>query len=79
MVTLAIFYKLDKFLGKTPEFISHCGKNLTQYYMISYVITMQMNVCMKAVKGEEYPSQFNYTDLFAFMLLIFSTKASMSL
>jgi hypothetical protein len=72
MVTLAIFYKLDKFLGKTPEFISHCGKNLNQYYMISYVITMQMNVFMKAVKGEEYPSQFKQTDLFTFMLLVFS-------
>ena len=70
MVTLAIFYKLDKFLGKTPEFISHCGKNLNQYYIITYTITMQMSVFMKATRGEEYTSQFNYTDLFTFILLI---------
>ena len=70
MVTLAIFYKLDKFLGKTPEFISHCGKNLNQYYIITYTITMQMNVFMKLTKGEEYSYQFNYTDLFVFILLV---------
>ena len=72
MSILAIFYKIDKFLGKTPEFIRHCGKNLNQYYMISYVITMQMNVFIKATKGEEYPSEIKHIDLFTFMLFIFS-------
>ena len=72
MTILAIFYKIDKFLGKTPEFIRHCGKNLNQYYMISYIVTQQVNIFMKATKGEEYNSEFKQTDLFTFFLLIFS-------
>ena len=72
MTILAIFYKIDKFLGKTPEFIRHCGKNLNQYYMISYIVTQQVNIFMKATKGEESNSEFKQTDLFTFFLLIFS-------
>ena len=72
MTILAIFYKIDKFLGKTPEFIRHCGKNLNQYYMISYIVTQHVNIFMKATKGEESNSEFKQTDLFTFFLLIFS-------
>mgnify|MGYP006916108595 CR=1 FL=1 len=72
LVFLAGFYKIDKMLGKTPEFISHCGKNLTQYYMISFIVTMHMNVFMKATRGEKYTADFKYIDIFAFALLYFS-------
>ena len=33
---------------------------------------MQMGVFMKATKGEEYPFQFNYVDLFFLLLLVLS-------
>ena len=72
MIILAIFYKIDKMLGKTPEFISHCGKNLNQYYMISFIITMHMNAFLKATRGERATNEFKYPDLFGIMLLFIS-------
>ena len=72
MVILAIFYKIDKAIGKTPEFISHCGKNLNQYYMISFIITMQMNAFLKATRGEKYTNTMKYMDLFGFILMFIS-------
>ena len=40
--------------------------------MISYVITQQLSDLMKATKGEASNSEFKYTDLLTFILLIFS-------
>ena len=68
MVFLAIFYKIDKALGKTPDFISHCGKNLNQYYIISYLMTMQSNVFLKATRGEKFPSEIKNIDLFVVVI-----------
>lgn len=68
---LAIFYKIDMMLkGKTPYFITHCGKNLNQYYMISYIITMQMNIFLRATKGDNYPWKMKYPTLFAIMIFV---------
>ena len=69
---LAIFYKIDKMLGKTPYFIIHCGKNLNQYYLISYIITMHMNTYLKVVRGEKYPSEMKNIDLFVIIIAISS-------
>ena len=72
LVALAIFYKMNKILGGTPEIIAHCGKNLNQYYMISYTITMHIGVFMKAIRGEKSTSEYKYSDILAFMLLFLS-------
>ena len=70
LTILAIFYKIQKiFKGKTPEFITHASKNLNQYYIISYTITMQMNVFLKATRGEKFPSEIKYPTLYVFILL----------
>jgi len=68
---LAVFYKIDKMLkGKTPYFITHSGKNLNQYYMLSYIITLQMNTFLRATRGEDFPSKMNYPTLFALMIFV---------
>jgi hypothetical protein len=72
LIFLAGFYKIDKMLGKTPEFISHCAKNLTQYYMISFIATIHINVYLKATRGEKYTSEVKYIDLLVFTLFYLS-------
>ena len=69
MVLLAIFYKIHKILGKTPYFISHCGKNLNQYYIISYIATAQVSTFLVVTRGEKLTSEWKYSDLFSFMLM----------
>ena len=70
---LAIFYKIDKMLkGKTPEFIKHTGKNFTQYYIITFVITMHMYTFLKVTRGEKSTYEIKYPTLFAFLVLIIS-------
>ena len=69
---LAISYKIDSLLKATPEVIAHAGKNMNQYYIISYIITMQMNTFFRATKGEEFPSEMKYPTLLGLMTLIFS-------
>ena len=56
--------------GKTPEFIRHTAKNFSQYYMISFVLTIQMNTFLKATRGENYTYEMKYPTLFALMILI---------
>jgi len=71
-IYLAISYKINKMLkGKTPGFITHLSKNLNQYYFISYVITVQTSVFLKATKGEKYPSEMKQGTLYSFILIIF--------
>ena len=73
LVVLALYYKLDRFLkGNTPEFVRHAGKNLNQYYIISYSITVQTQTFLVAMRGEEFPPKIKYITPFAFLLLIFS-------
>jgi hypothetical protein len=69
MSFLAIFYKIDKMLGKTPYFISHCGKNLNQYYIISFVLTTHIYTFLNITRGEKFTEDFKYSDLLAFMIL----------
>ena len=73
MALLAIFYKIDKILGKTPYIIIHCGKNLNQYYIISYIITMQLNIFLKATRGDKYTSEIKNIDLLV-VLISFSCR-----
>ena len=73
MALLAIFYKIDKILGKTPYFIIHCGKYLNQYYMISYIITMQLNIFLKAFGGDKYTSEIKNIDLLV-VIISFSCR-----
>ncbi len=69
LVVLALYYKLDKFLKKTPEFVRHCGKNLNQYYIISDIVTIQMKIFLLATRGDEF--NIKYPTLLCFLLLIF--------
>lgn len=70
MALLALFYKIDKIIGKTPYFIKHFGKNLNQYYMISYIIIMHMSTFLKAIKGEKFTSEMKNLDLFAVIIIV---------
>ena len=72
MSFLAIFYKIDKMLGKTPYFISHCGKNLNQYFLISYIITIQFNTYLKVTRGEKYPHIMKNVDVLVILIAISS-------
>ena len=65
LVFLAGFYKLHKFLGKEPYFVSHCGKNLNQYYIISFTFTTHTYAFLRLTKGAEYLNDFKYPDLLA--------------
>ena len=67
---LAISYKIDTILKETPEFIAHAGKNMNQYYIISYIFTMQMNTFLRVTKGENFPSEMKYPSLLGLMALI---------
>ena len=70
MLFLAMFYKLHKFLGKTPYFVLHFGKNLNQYYIISYVIIMQSSTFFMATKGEQFTTGMKNLDLIAFIIIV---------
>ena len=71
LIFLAIFYKIDVFLkGKTPEFVTHCAKNFTQYYIISYLLIEPTYTFLSATKGDEYPSKMKYPTLFASIVLV---------
>ena len=71
IIGLAFFHKIDILLkGKTPEFVTHAGKNLNQYYIISYLFISQMEAFMIAYKGDHYPKEMKMPTLYAIMLLI---------
>ena len=71
LTLLAICYKIHKMLnGKTPEIITHISKNLNQYYIISYSITIQVKVFLKVKGGEESPSEMKYPTLLSFLIII---------
>jgi hypothetical protein len=67
---LAIFYKIDKMLGKTPYIILHFGRNLNQYYIISYIIIMQTSTFLMVTKGEKFTTEMKYLDLFALIIVV---------
>ena len=69
LVFLASFYKLHKFLGKAPYFVSHCGKNLNQYYIISDVFMRYSYIFVRLTKGVEFTNDFKYSDLQAVIAL----------
>ena len=69
LVFLAGFYKLHKFLGKAPYFVRHCGKNLNQYYIISFIITTHIYTFLRLTKGAQIMNDFKYSDLFAVMTI----------
>ena len=68
---LSFYYKIDElFKGKTPEVITHAGKNFNQYYMLSYIIIQPMQTFLIAAKGEDFPFKMKYPTLMAFMVLV---------
>ena len=74
LISLAIFHKIDILLkGKTPQFILHAGKNVNEYYIISYILLYYLKTFLIATRGENFPSKMNYPILFSFVILIAST------
>jgi hypothetical protein len=68
MMFLSIFYKIDKMLGKTPYLVKHFGKNLNQYYMLTYIIIMQSSTFLISTKGEKFTSEMKNLDLLYFAI-----------
>jgi hypothetical protein len=57
-------------LGKTPYIVLHFGKNLNQYYMITYVIIMQTSTFLISTRGEKFISEMKNLDLIAFIITV---------
>ena len=71
LTALSFYYKIDEiFKGKTPEVITHAGKNFNQYYMLSYIMIQPMQTFLIAFKGEDFPFKMKYPTLMAFMVLV---------
>ncbi len=71
IASLAVFHKIHNCLkGKTPEFVKHTSRNFTQYYMVGYVITMQMYTYMKVTRGEKSTFELKYPTILGLMLVI---------
>ena len=73
ILILAIGNIITKILGgKPPKFISYCGKNFTQFYIITYVITLQFQAFSSVVGGKKYIYEFKYPTLLCFIILFVS-------
>ena len=71
LIALALFYKLDEMLGgKTPEFVTHAGKNLNQYYIISCIIIFHSCIYIIATKGEHAPREVKAPTFFSLMIIV---------
>ena len=71
LIALALFYKLDEMLGgKTPEFVTHAGKNLNQYYIISCIIIFHSCIFLIATKGEHAPKEVKAPTFFSLMVIV---------
>lgn len=71
LIALALFYKLDEMLGgKTPEFVTHAGKNLNQYYIISCMIIFHSCIYIIATKGEHAPKEVKAPTFFSLMVIV---------
>ena len=73
VTALAIFYKIDKMLkGKTPGFITHCGKRLNEYYIISSLFILNLKTILIIAKGEDFLSKMTSPHIFSIIIIIFS-------
>ena len=72
IIGLAFFYKLDVVIlkGKTPEFITHAGKHLNNFYILSSSIIFQINIFMIVSRGEHSIKEIRSPTLFALMVLV---------
>ena len=70
VIFLAIGHKITQMLGgKPPKFITYGGKNFTQFYIITYVISLQLNTFCSVMKGIKYTYEFKYPTLLGFINL----------
>ena len=71
VIALAVYYKIDKLIkGKTPYIITHTARNLNKYYIIHYILIIQINTFLRATKGDSFPSKIQYPTLYSIMILI---------
>ena len=72
IIGLAFFYKLDIVIlkGKTPEFITHAGKHLNNFYILSSSIIFQINIFMIVSRGEHSIKEIRSPTLLALMVLV---------
>ena len=73
LTILAISYKIDKlFKGKTPVLITYIGKNMNDFYIISYLLLIYIKSFLIITRGEDSPSQMNFPIIFSFVLFVLS-------
>lgn len=71
LACLSIFHKIEKIIkGKTPKFITKTAQNLNQYYTLSYLITMHINIFLRATRGDNFPSKIKYPTLLAIIIFV---------
>ena len=71
VIAFGIYNKIDKiFKGKTPHLITHTSKNLNKYYMLHYILIIQISTFVRATRGDIFPSKFKYPTLYAIMILV---------
>ena len=79
IVIISLLYKIDKmFKGKVPYYVKHLSKNVNKYYIIHYILILQINTFLRAKKGDSFPSKVKYPSLYAFVIFIM-TKITIDL
>ena len=79
IVIISLLYKIDKmFKGKVPYYVKHLSKNVNKYYIIHYILILQINTFLRATKGDSFPSKVKYPSLYAFIIFIM-TKITIDL
>ena len=79
IVIISLLYKIGKiFQGKVPYYIKHLSKNVNKYYIIHYILLLQLTTFLRATKGDSFPSKMQYPTLYGFAILIM-TKITIDL
>ena len=79
IIIISLFYKIDKiFKRKVPYYVKHLSKNVNKYYIIHYILILQLTTFLRATKGDSFPSKMQYPTLYSFVILIM-TKITIDL
>ena len=71
IIIISLFYKIDKiFKRKVPYYVKHLSKNVNRYYIIHYILLLQLITFLRATKGDSFPSKMQYPTLYSFVILI---------
>ena len=71
LIFFGIYYKINKiFGGKTPYLVKDTSINLNKYYMIHYILELQLTTFLRATKGDAFPSKTKYPTLLGLMFFV---------